>query len=82
MFFFCFCKKKKKVFKLKKLQRLIVHVQENAKARADFAALVPLNEDEKETIEKRKQVLHKNYLKLRENILEIDSSKFNKKVLI
>jgi hypothetical protein len=78
MFFFCFCKKKRKEIKLKKLERLIDEVQCNAKARADFSALVPLNDIEKDTIDKRIQVLHKNYQKMRQNILEIDSSKCNK----
>lgn len=77
MFYFCFCKKKKKEIKLKKLKSLIAEVEENAKARADFNALVPNNEEEKQTIDKRIQVLNKNYIKTREEILLIDQSKSN-----
>lgn len=75
MFSFCFCKRKNLKAKLKKLQDLIDKVIYNAKARADFAALIPMNEDEQHAIQKRRSTLMKNYQQTRERILEIDGSK-------
>jgi hypothetical protein len=77
MVFFCFCKKNKKKAKLKNLKTLIEKVLYNAKARVDFAALVPMNQEESNKIEDRKKTLHKTYLTTREKIMNIEESKHN-----
>jgi hypothetical protein len=81
MFFFCFCKKNKKKSKLKKLSALIEKILYNAKARADFAAIVPVNQEEKDKIEDRKKTLHKAYINTRTKILKIDQGNYNQNIL-
>lgn len=60
---------------------MIEAVLYNAKARADFAALVPLNSKEQTKIDKRRLTLHKEYIKTREKIVQIDASTSNQNTL-
>ena len=79
MFFLCFCKKNKKKAKLQKLKTLIEKIIYNANARADFAALIPKNQEENDQIEESKKTLHKTYMMMREKILRIEESKPKKR---